>query len=173
MGLFDKILAKAAPATEPSIAVETEPGTLYLPIEGEVITIQEIGDGVFSEQVLGKGCGIRPAEEKVYAPVNGKILNVAETKHAIGILSDDGIEVLIHVGMDTVDMNGKGFQVAVKEEQKVKCGDFLMSFDASAIKAAGHPTTTAFVVTNSDEYSAIEIVNIGAAQKLSPVIKVS
>ena len=170
MGLFDKFFSKTA--VEPSFPVDAEHGKLYLPIEGEVIPLEEIGDGVFSAEVLGKGCGIIPAEEKVYSPVNGKILNVAETKHAIGILSEDGIEVLIHVGVDTVDMNGSAFQVAVKEEQQVKCGDFLMSFSMEKIKAVGHPTTTAFVVTNSDEFSEIELIGSGMTQKLKPVLEV-
>jgi len=68
---------------------------------------------IFSEEILGKGCGIQPAEDKVYAPFNGKILQIAETKHAIGIVSEDGIEILIHIGIDTVEMNGKGFNLLV------------------------------------------------------------
>ena len=168
MGLFDKLFG----TKEEVIEVAVEKNTLYLPIEGEVITLSEIGDGVFSDGVLGKGCGIKPKEEKVYAPVNGTVTTVADTKHAVGLLSEDGVEVLIHVGMDTVDMNGSGFEVLVKPDQKVKCGQLLLKFSADKIKAAGHPTTTAFVVTNSDDYSNVTVLKTGDASKLTAVMKV-
>lgn len=167
MGLFDKLLGK-----ESAIEVTTEPNTLYLPIEGEVIELADINDGVFSAGILGQGCGIKPSEETVYAPASGTITTVAETKHAVGLMSEDGIEVLIHVGMDTVDMNGSGFTVLVKNGQKVKCGQPLLKFSADKIKAAGHPTTTAFVVTNSDDFSDISVIRIGEMTKLNSVIKV-
>ena len=166
MGLFDKLLKKVQ-----AIEVKTEKNTLYLPIEGEVIPLEEIGDGVFSAEVLGKGCGIRPTEETVYAPANGTISSVAETKHAVGILTEDGIEVLIHVGMDTVDMNGNGFEVLVKPEQKVRCGQPLLKFSMSKIKAAGHPTTTAFVVTNTDDLGEVTVLKTGSLPKLTAIIR--
>lgn len=166
MGLFDKLFKK-----EQAIDVTTEKNTLYLPIEGEVISLEEIGDGVFSSEVLGKGCGIKPAEETVYAPANGTISSVAETKHAVGILTDDGVEVLIHVGMDTVDMNGEGFEVLVKPDQKVKCGQPMLKFSMSKIKAAGHPTTTAFVVTNTDDMGEVTVLKTGRLPKLTAIIR--
>ena len=167
MGFFDKLLGK-----EPAMEVATEPDTLYLPIKGEVIKLVDINDGVFSAGILGQGCGINPSEETVYAPANGTITTVADTKHAVGLMSEDGIEVLIHVGMDTVDMNGNGFSVLVKNGQKVKCGQPLLKFSMDKIKAAGHPTTTAFVVTNSDDFSDISVIRLGDMGKLSSVIKV-
>lgn len=166
MGLFDKLLGK-----EKIIEVATEKNTLYLPIEGEVIALEEIGDGVFSDGVLGKGCGIKPTEETVYAPVNGVITTVADTKHAVGLLSSDGVEILIHVGMDTVDMNGRGFEMLVKVDQKVQCGQPIMKFSMDQIKAADHPTTTAFIVTNSDDYSDIKVLQTGKMNKLTAVMK--
>lgn len=169
MGLFDKFLGKEK-AVE-IIQVTTEKNTLYLPIEGEVIPLAEIGDGVFSDGVLGQGCGIQPKEEKVYAPVNGVVTNIADTKHAVGILSEDGIELLIHVGMDTVDMNGNGFEVLVKPDQKVRCGQPLLKFSLEKIKAAGHPATTAFIITNSDDYSEIKVLRTGDTGKLIAVMK--
>ena len=166
MGLFDKLLKK-----EQAIEVKTEKNTLYLPIEGEVISLEEIGDGVFSAEVLGKGCGIKPTEETVYAPANGTVSSVAGTKHAIGIMTEDGIELLIHVGMDTVDMNGSGFEVLVKPDQKVKCGQPLLKFSMSKIKAAGHPTTTAFVVTNTDDLVEVTVLKTGSLPKLTAIIR--
>ena len=167
MGLLGKLFGK-----EDTIEVATEPGVLYLPIEGEVIPIAEIGDGVFSAEVLGKGCGIKPAAEAVYAPANGTVSQIAETKHAVGILTDDGVEVLIHVGMDTVEMNGDGFTVMVKKDQKVKCGQPMLKFSTDKIKAAGHPTTTAFVITNSDDFADVVVLKTGSIGKLAAVIKI-
>lgn len=168
MGLFSKLLGAKE---EPAIEVTTEKGMLYLPIEGEVIPLEAIDDGVFSEGILGPGCGILPAEETVYAPVNGTVTTVAETKHAVGFLSDDGAEVLIHVGMDTVDMNGEGFTVLVTKGQRVKCGQPVLKFSTSKIKAAGHPTTTAFIVTNSDDLSEVTVLKTGNMSKLTAVMK--
>lgn len=149
MGLFSKLFVK-----EETPKVETVKGGLYAPITGNYIPLEEIKDGVFSEGVLGPGCGIEPAEEIVVAPCNGTVSTVAETKHAVGITSDDGAELLIHVGLDTVDMNGDGFTVKVKVGQKVTCGQTLLTFSFAKIKAAGHPTTTAFLVTNADDVGA-------------------
>ena len=166
MGFFDKLFKKE----EPAAAVQTEPGVLYLPIQGEAIPLADIGDGVFSEGILGPGCGIRPAEETVYAPATGVITTVAQTLHAIGLQTEDGAEVLIHVGMDTVDMGGDGFEMLVKEGQKVRCGQPLLKFSQSKIQAAGHPTTTAFVVTNEDDLSEVKVLQTGAMPRLVAVM---
>lgn len=168
MGLFDKIFSKL----ETAVKVTVEPNILYLPIDGEVIPLKDIGDGVFSEGILGQGCGIKPTDETVYAPLEGTVTQIADTRHAVGLISNDGVEVLIHVGMDTVDMNGDGFTVLVQNEQKVKCGQPLVKFSLSKIKSAGHPTTTAFVVTNTDEFSSVNVLAIGDTKKLTPAIRV-
>ncbi len=146
MGLFNKLFAK-----EETPKVEAVKGGLYAPITGRYIPLADIGDGVFSEGVLGPGCGIEPEEELVVAPCGGIVSTVAETKHAVGITSEDGAELLIHVGMDTVDMKENGFDVKVREGQKVICGQPLLHFSFAKIKAAGHPATTAFIITNADE----------------------
>ena len=124
-------------------------------MEGEVIPLKEINDGVFSEEMLGKGCAMKPTDGKLYAPFDGEILLITETKHAIALKSCDGIELLIHIGMDTVKMNGKGFNPLVKAGDKVKCGQSLMTFSISDIEKAGYVTTTAIIVTNSDQYTDI------------------
>lgn len=134
-----------------------EGGKIFAPISGKYIPLTEIPDTVFSEGVLGLGCGIEPDDGKVYSPVDGVVQTVAETKHAIGLVADNGAEFLIHVGMDTVEMNGLGFTPKVKAGQRVKAGQLLLEFDADAIKKAGHPATTAFVVTNSDEFGSIDL----------------
>lgn len=127
-----------------------EPGVVYTPITGKVIPLKDIADGVFSEGILGEGCGIEPTEEVVCAPFAGTIVQVADTGHAIGIVSKDDMELLIHVGMDTVDMNGKGFQIYVKPEDAVEQGQKLMRFSLAEIKKAGHPATTAVILCGSE-----------------------
>lgn len=134
-----------------------ESGKVCAPITGKYISLKKVSDPVFAEGVLGPGCGIEPEEGKVYAPVNGVVVTVADTKHAIGIQSDNGAEFLIHVGMDTVDMKGKGFSPRVSQEDRITAGQLIMEFDLDAIKKAGHPATTAFIVTNSDEYGTIHL----------------
>lgn len=151
--------------------VTVEKGIIYQPIEGEVIPLSAIEDGVFSEGVLGKGCGIKPADKTVYAPVNGTVTMIADTKHALGISSDDGIEVLIHVGMNTVEMNGTGFSVLVASGKKIKCGQPILKFSTSKIKEAGHPMTTALIVTNSDDFGEITVLQTGIMKKLTAVMK--
>ena len=169
MGLFDKLFQKGSPKV---IEVTTEKNVLYLPVEGEVIPLQEIEDEVFSLGVLGAGCGIRPTDETVYAPADGTVRTVAETLHAVGLETDDGVEVLIHVGMDTVDMKGAGFKALVNAGQRVRCGEPLLTFDKKKILAAGHPLTTAFVVPNSEDIGAVTVLATGMLGKLTAALKI-
>lgn len=155
MNLFNKIFNSTKSGA--SVSVETIPGTIYSPVAGIAITLSEINDGVFSEGILGKGCGIRPSSETICAPFDGTVVQIADTKHAIGITSLDGIELLIHVGVDTVSMNGKGFHVHVSLNDHVKCGQKLLTFSKKEIEAAGFQDTVAVIVTNSDEYQNIDL----------------
>jgi len=170
MGFFDKLKSKAAHET---ILYETDRTCVYCPIKGEIIPLKAIADGVFSEEILGKGCGINPSEGKVVAPFDGEIVQVARTQHALGLKSNSGIELLIHIGMDTTKMNGAGFKPMVKIGDKVKCGQMLMTFSIPEIEAAGYPTTTAVVVTNTDDYSDVTLLGTGFknwSEKLLQVI---
>ncbi|MCD8067576.1 MAG: PTS glucose transporter subunit IIA, partial [Lachnospiraceae bacterium] len=161
MGLFKNLFGGAKEET-PTIV--TEKNTVYSPLKGTVIPLKEIGDGVFSEGILGQGCGIRPEASVIVSPVDGTISQVAETKHAVGVTSKDGVEVLVHVGLDTVSMNGKGFTVYVKEGDSVKCGQKLLSFDRKAIAEAGFPDVTAVLITNTDDYQAVELTKTGEVE---------
>ena len=148
-----------------------EPLTVYAPFGGSAIAMEQIPDPVFSEGILGKGCGLEPAEETVCAPFNGTVTQVIDTKHAVGVTSKDGLELLIHVGMDTVAMNGEGFTCLVKEGDAVKLGQKLMTFSMEAIKAAGHPVTTAVVVTNADDFADIQVLAKGQVAQGEPLLK--
>lgn len=170
MSIFKKLINKVQDKT---IIEETEKGCIYAPIEGEVIPLEEIHDGVFSEEMLGKGCGIKPSVGKIYAPFDGEVILIANTKHAIALKSSDGIELLIHVGMDTVKMNGKGLNPVVKVGERVKCGQLIMEFSISDIENAGYVTTTAIIVTNSQGYANVEVMTQGVTKKSEKIIQVS
>ena len=142
------------------------------PMNGTVIPLSEVPDAVFSSEMLGKGFGVEPSEGKAYAPVDGEVTTVFDTKHAIGLMSKHGVELLIHIGMDTVKLNGKGFDVKVKTGDQVKAGDLLAEFDMNLIKGEGYPVTTAVVVTNTDDCEEIGEVRTGAATKDTEVLTV-
>ncbi|MCH1959872.1 beta-glucoside-specific PTS transporter subunit IIABC [Romboutsia hominis] len=122
------------------------------PITGKVIALENIKDPVFSSGAMGKGIAIEPKDNKVYAPFNGSVEFVADTKHAIGLRSEEGVELLIHVGMDTVKMNGVGFNLKIEANSTVKEGDLLLEFDIKEIEKAGYSLVTPVVITNSDTY---------------------
>ena len=152
----------AAAAAEPQEAAEpADPSKIYAPIEGNAIAREAIPDETFAAGVLGDGIGIEPAVGVVVAPCDGEISTVAETKHAVGISGPNDMEMLIHVGIDTVKMNGEGFEVLVAEGDKVVKGQKLMTFDIEKIKKAGFSTTTAVLLTNSDDYENFKVVKQG------------
>lgn len=159
----------SAPKAAPLPAVDCVPGTVYAPVSGTAIPSEEIPDETFAAGVLGRGVGIQPVEGVITAPFDGEISTVAETKHAVGLSSPDGMEVLIHVGVDTVAMNGDGFTALVQEGQKVHAGETLLTFDRDKIAAAGHPDVVVMLVTNSDDYEDLRI-QAGACKAMDPVI---
>jgi glucose-specific phosphotransferase system IIA component len=161
MGLFDKLKKKF-----------NRNETIYMPVIGKLISLEAIADGVFSAGILGKGAGIEPEDGMVYAPFDGKIVQIADTKHAIGLESENGVELLIHVGMDTVEMNGKGFDLLVHEGDSVTQGQKLMSFSMDAIQEAGYRTTIAVIVTNSDQFESIVVSEEGNKQLEEAIIQV-
>jgi PTS system sucrose-specific IIC component len=148
--------APAAPAPENTI-ITCEAGEIRQPTPGVVIPQDKIPDETFASGVLGQGVAIDPAEGVVYAPYDGTISSVADSKHAIGITGAGDMEVLIHVGVDTVAMNGDGFVDFVKEGDEVKAGQKIMTFDRAKIKAANHPDCVVVLLTNADDYEKVEI----------------
>ena len=163
---------KKTASPEPAVpAIQCQSGAVYAPVAGTVIPSQEIPDETFAPGVLGQGVGIHPANGLVVAPFDGEISSVTDTQHAVGITSPDGMELLIHVGVDTVAMNGDGFQCFVQEGQQVKAGDKLIAFDRDKIAAAHHPDIVVVLVTNSDDYENLTI-QTGSYQVLDKVIQV-
>ena len=146
----------AAPAALPTVSViRCANGTVLQPVEGKVISREEIPDETFASGVLGDGVGVQPSAEVVVAPFDGTISSVAESHHAVGI-EGNGMELLIHVGVDTVQMNGDGFTCLVKEGDAVKVGQPLIRFSREKIKAAGYSDTVAVLMTNSDDLEGME-----------------
>ena len=127
------------------------------PLAGTVIPLSEVHDEVFASEMMGKGCAVIPEEGKVYAPFDGKVVALLDSHHAVGMESTDGVEILIHVGMDTVKLNGRCFTIHVEEGEQVKKGQLLLEFDIPGIKEAGYEVTTPIVVTNSDEFNDVEM----------------
>ncbi len=156
---------KAAPAPAPAVAAPTaavikcEAGTVIAPAVGQVISREEIPDATFASGVLGDGVGINPTEGVIFAPFDGEVSSVAESRHAIGITGPGDMEVLIHVGVDTVAMNGDGFAPTVAEGDKVKAGQVIMTFDRAKIAKANHPDCVVVLLTNSDDYSSVQTGN--------------
>ena len=147
--------------TDKNIAVDKKHKkalSLYAHLNGTIIPLKDVDDEAFSTGILGDGAAIEPSDGNLYAPCDGKIDSIFDTKHAVNIISDDGAEILLHIGVNTVRLGGKFFKSYVSDGQTVKQGDLLISFDIEKIKDAGYDTTTPIIVCNSDDYSAINVV---------------
>lgn len=151
---------KGSKKEAPASAQPAFPDVLGAVAQGVFVPMEEIPDPTFSQGVLGVCCGIDPQTGKVFSPMDGKISQLADTLHAVGIEAE-GVELLIHVGIDTVEMKGDGFKSHVKEGQTIKKGDLLLTMDLAKIKAAGHPATIMVAVTNSDDLASVETVASG------------
>ena len=168
--------AAAAPAAAPAEAASAAPAgapcTIATPISGKVIPIEEVDDGVFSEKMVGEGFAVEPEDNKIYAPADCEVATVFGTKHAIGLITAEGVELLIHVGIDTVQLNGAPYTINVQEGDQLKKGDLIGSFDKKAIIDAGYRTVTPVVVTNSDVYSSFRLEKTGIASAGDRVFRI-
>lgn len=148
--------------TTEEVAVEKEEVTsssvVLSPIEGKAVSLKQVNDITFSEEIMGKGVAIIPTVGRAVSPVNGTVSALFETKHAIGLTADNGSEILIHIGLDTVKLGGKHFKSHVKTGDKVKAGDLLVEFDIKAIKEEGYETITPVLVTNTDSYNDVLVL---------------
>jgi len=161
----DKAEAAGAPAaaaeTAPAAAASGKAIVIASPLSGKVIPLEEVADGVFSEKMVGDGFAVEPADNQVYAPADCEVTTVFGTKHAIGLTTPEGCELLIHLGIDTVQLNGAPFTINIKEGDTLKKGDLIGSFDEKAILDAGYRTVTPVVVTNSDAYTSFQLLKTG------------
>lgn len=130
---------------------EIEELNIYAPVNGQIVPIEEVPDPVFSQKMMGEGVAIITSNGNIHAPVNGTVIQVAPTKHAVGLRADDGSEILIHVGLETVALKGEGFNVAISEGDKVSAGQLLIEVDWEYIKKNAKSTITPIVITNSME----------------------
>ena len=151
-------------------ALQTE--TLVTPIVGDVVALADVNDPVFSSGAMGQGIAVKPSQGVVYAPADAEVSIAFPTGHAFGLKTTDGAEVLIHVGIDTVTMNGEGFEAKVAQGDKVKAGDVLGTFDSNKIAAAGLDDTTMVIVTNTADYASVAPVATGSVAKGDAVIEV-
>lgn len=129
------------------------------PMKGQLVPLENIKDEAFSSGLLGKGVAIMPIEGKVFAPLNGTLTNVLPSGHALGITSDNGIEVLIHIGQDTVKLKGQHFKPIAKQGQQVKKGDLLLEFDINSIQAAGFDLTTPIIISNTFNFPNVLVTD--------------
>ena len=155
--------SKAESSPEVQAADSLTPVTITSPLAGEVKELSQATDPVFAQGLMGRGVVIVPSQGELVSPVNGRVTVFFPTKHAIGILSDEGVEILMHIGMDTVNLEGKGFEGYVSQGDKVKVGDKLISFDIDMIKKAGYVTETPVIITNSDSYQVEELEQLPRA----------
>ncbi|PLC37140.1 PTS beta-glucoside transporter subunit IIABC [Klebsiella aerogenes] len=146
---------------------------ILAPMSGSVLALDQVPDSTFASGLLGKGVAIIPAVGKVIAPFSGEVASLFQTKHAIGLLSNSGIELLIHVGIDTVKLDGVPFTAHVKEGDKVQAGDLLLEFDRQAILDAGYDLATPIIISNSDDYRSVEIVSTSVVDAGQPLLSVS
>lgn len=142
-----------------------EDAVVCSPLNGKCVDLSEVNDPMFSEGMMGQGAAVIPEEGRVVSPVNGVISAIFDTKHAIGITSDNGAEILIHVGLDTVKLNGQFFDAKVKAGDSIKTGDLLLEFDMDSIKKAGYEVITPVIITNSSQYSDVSSSCIGSSVK--------
>jgi glucose-specific phosphotransferase system IIA component len=133
--------------------------TIYAPMSGKIIDLTELEDPVFSEKMVGDGVAIEPNENIVLSPVKGKIIQVFPTKHAIGIETDNGLEILIHLGIDTVELKGEGFNAFVKVGDRVNIGDKLLEMNIEIIQEKGKSTHTPIFITNMDKVKELKLMN--------------
>ncbi len=169
-GIADK--ANAAVKKNEKIAVDAKETVVYAPVKGNVIARKDIPDQTFAAGILGEGVGIEPETGVVVAPFDGKVSLAMDTKHAVALTGPKGVELLIHVGVDTVNMKGDGFDMFVKTGDAVKKGQKLIAFDIAKIEKAGYSATTAVLLSNSEEYPEFNIVKTGKTEELEKLFTV-
>ncbi len=167
-----KVKPQKRPAALDFVPAAKGPDTVCAPVSGRVVPIEEVPDPVFSSGAMGRGFGIWPEGETAYAPVSGTV--AAKLDHAVGILADDGVEVLVHIGIDTVEMHDGTFTAHISQGERVEAGQPLISFSRASIERAEHPDVVVTVVSNSDEFADVRLaVPSGAVSAGDAVLSVT
>ena len=164
--------APAVPAPKAAPAARKQDAVMAAHMNGTVVPMAEVQDEAFATCVLGEGVAIEPAEGKLFAPADAVVDNLFDTHHAIGLVTGDGVEVLLHIGINTVELGGKHFEAHVQVGDKVKKGDLLLSFDIDAVKAAGYLCTTPMIICNTDDYQSVTPLAQGKIQSGTPILEV-
>lgn len=154
MGVFDFLKGKSKESADPKVMLTN-------PVNGKILPIEEVEDPVFSQKMMGDGFGVDPSDGDIYAPGNGKVVSVFPTQHAVGLELDNGVEVLVHIGIDTVELDGGPFQTVVKEGDTVTPETKISTVDLEGLKEAGKPNTIIVVFTNMDQIDSFELTTTG------------
>ena len=179
MGLFDKLgrvrlpLPVAAARRRPESVIqgeETDPEAIHAPVSGKVVALDEVGDPAFSQGMLGCGVGVRPSGDVAFAPVSGTVMADVKTKHALLIKGENGAEVLLHVGLDSVDLHGDGFSLFVRKGDHVRAGEPVIAFDRDLMAERGLDDTVLLTVTNPERFSRVEPVCQGGEVAAGAVV---
>ncbi|CAM3576205.1 MULTISPECIES: PTS glucose transporter subunit IIA [Vibrio] len=168
MGLFDKLKKLVSDDSADTGAVD-----IIAPLSGEIINIEDVPDVVFAEKIVGDGIAIKPSGDKMVAPVNGTIGKIFETNHAFSIESEDGIELFVHFGIDTVELKGEGFSRIAEEGQAVKAGDTIIEFDLGLLQEKAKSTLTPVVISNMDEIKELNKLSGSVVVGETPVLRVT
>lgn len=166
MGIFDKLFGGKKDAVPKEV-------NIYAPLSGEIVNIEDVPDVVFSEKIVGDGIAIRPNGDTIVAPVNGVIGKIFETNHAFSIESEEGIELFVHFGIDTVELKGEGFTRIAEEGQKVKVGDPIIKFDLALLSEKAKSVLTPVVISNMDEISNLQKLSGEVVAGESPVLSLA
>ncbi len=145
---------------------------IVAPVNGKLISLKDVPDPTFSEEMVGKGVAIIPEGKEIYSPVEGKITTVFVTGHAVGITTKEGIDLLIHIGMDTVNLKGEGFEVKVKDGEQIKQGDLLLVADLDKLKEKGYRLETPIIICNPDQFKNFTYTEPGNVKKGDVIMKV-
>ncbi|MBO5212218.1 MAG: PTS transporter subunit EIIC [Clostridia bacterium] len=151
--------------------VNLEETELYSPMNGKIVKLEDVEDEAFSQKILGDGVAIEPSEGKLFAPCDCKVESIADTKHAINLVTENGCEILLHIGIDTVRLNGQHFKAHIKEGDNVKQGSLLLTFDIESIKKAGYKVTTPMIICNYEDYNGVEILSSGNVRVEEKILK--
>ena len=168
----DILVTDTAAKEEKPEKTEAQATALFAHLNGDVVALEDVEDEAFSSKVLGEGVAIEPTKGELYAPCDGKVEMVFDTKHAINLVSSTGCEILLHIGIDTVKLNGEFFEAHVSDGQEVHKGDLLISFDIDGIKQAGYKTTTPMIICNTDDYASVSTVASGSIAAGEKIIEI-